>query len=656
MKLPAQPRVSALTRCTAALALAGFSMTTLAQSAPVQTPAAQPSQNQPSSQSSSDTAKTKPISETLSRSQRQQAEDAYLAGARLLDRKDLEGAEEQFTKAAKLNPGNHDYTQAAALAHQERVTDLVQQAGKARLLGQKEKANALLAQAHQLDPENALVQERINEGALARAFRPEIEPWLRSGPELAGPIELQPNKSLQSFHLRSNAQDVAGKVLQSYGIRATFDDSVTHDDLRFVLDDVAYAQAVPILLQMMHAFAVPLDATSVMIANDTPENRQRYERQLEETVYVPGMSNEAMDSLGNVIRQVFEVKQLTVEKNSGNLVLRAPEDTLKAVNLTLADLMDDTSEVMIDLRLYAVDTTRQRNIGGQTPQQIGIFSVASEAQQIVNQNRDLVDQAIAQGLVPANASNVTIALALIASGLVQSTLVSNTIGLFGGGLTTMGVTENQGASFHLALNSSDTRGLDDIQVRVNDRETATFRIGTRYPITTATYTNGVAGAASALAGVNVNGVPASKLLAQLGTQVTIPQIQYEDLGLTLKAVPTVQKSGDITMQLDLKIESLAGSSSNNIPVLNNRAFVSTVTVTDGQTAMLVSSLTRSESAAISGLPGLGELPGFQTATADKAAEKDTSELILLVTPHIVRKRRDVLASPRIPINLPSDSD
>ena len=633
-------------------------MVTLAQTS-VQTPTAQPQQTKPSSQSSpssADTAKTKPINETLSRAQRQQAEDAYLAGARLLERKDLEGAEEQFTKAAKLNPGSHDYAQAAALAHQERVTDLVQQAGKARLLGQKEKANALLTQARQLDPENALVQERINEGALARVFRPEIEPWLRSGPELAGPIELQPNKSLQSFHLHSNAEDVARKVLQSYGIRATFDDSVTHDDLRFVLDDVAYAQAAPILLQMMHAFAVPLDPTSVIIANDTPDNRQRYERQLEETIYVPGMSNEAMDSLGNVIRQVFEVKQLTVEKNSGNLVLRAPEDTLKAVNMTLAGLMDDTSEVMIDLRLYAVDTTRQRNIGGQTPQQIGIFSVASEAQQIVNQNRDLVNQAIAQGLVPANASNVTIALALIASGLVQSTLVSNTIGLFGGGLTTMGVTENQGAAFQLALNSSDTRGLDDIQVRINDRETATFRIGTRYPITTATYTNGVAGAASALAGVNVNGVPASKLLAQLGTQVTVPEIQYEDLGLTLKAVPTVQKSGNIAMQLSLKIESLAGSSSNNIPVLNNRAFDSTVTVPDGQTAMLVSSLTRSQSAAISGLPGLGELPGFQTATADKAAEKDTSELILLVTPHIVRKRRDLLASPRVPIHLPSNSD
>lgn len=651
MKLSAQPRVSALTRCTATLALAGFTAASLAQAPPTQSP-----ENTRTSQAAAARNEKKPVSETLSQRQRQDAENAYLAGARLLDDKDLAGAEAQFAKALKLNPGNHDYAQAAVLAHQERVTGLLQQAGKALLMGQKAKADALLAEARQLDPENTMVKERIDSGALSRVFRPEIEPWMRSGPALAGPITLAPNASMQSFHLHSDSQNVIRQVLESYGIRAVFDDSATREDLRFVLDNASYGQAVPILLEMTHNFAVPLAPTSVLIAKDTPENRQRLERQLQETIYVPGMTNEAMDSLGNVIRQIFAVKQLTVEKESGNLVLRAPEDTLKAVNLTLADLIDGGSEVMIELRLYSVDTTRQRNIGGQTPQQIGIFSVASEAEKIVSQNQALVNQAIAQGLVPANASNVTIALALIASGLVQSTLVSNTIGLFGGGLTTMGLTENQGASFHLALNSSDTRGLDDVQVRVNDRETATFRIGTRYPITTASYTNGIAGASSALAGVNINGVPASKLLAQLGTQVTIPEIQYEDLGLTLKAVPTVQKSGNISMQLDLKIESLAGRSSNNIPVLNSRVFVSDVTVPDGQTAMLVSTLNRSESAAVSGLPGLGELPGFQTATADKTAEKDTSEFIMLVTPHIVRRRRDISAGPRIAINLPQDSD
>lgn len=659
MRSPSQPRRSALRRLTAVLALAGFTTVTLAQ-----TPAP-PSQNTPASQATvskaPDKTADKPVNETLSQSQRKKADDAYLAGARLFERKDFAGAEAQFKKAVKLNPGDSNYALAAAMAHSQHVTELVQQAGKARLMGQKQKADSLLTEARQLDPENNIVTEHSGTANLTRVFRPEIqpedEPWMREGPKLAGPIALAPNKSIQTFHVRADEQQLIQQVFQSYGIKSVFDESVPHQNLRFDLDNVPYEQASRILLDMAHLFSVPLDSGSVLIAKDTPENRQRFERQLQETVYIPGMTSEEMDSLGNVIRQVFEVKQLTVEKSSGDLVLRAPEDTLKAVNLTLADLLDSASVVMIDLRLYSVDTTRQRQIGGQTPQQIGIFSVASEAQKIVSQNQSLVNQAIAQGLVPANASDVTIALALIASGLVQSTLVSNTIGLFGGGLTTMGVTENQGAAFHLALNSSDTRGLDDIQVRVNDRETATFRLGTRYPITTASYTNGIAGVSpSSLAGINVNGVPASRLLAQLGTQATIPEIQYEDLGLTLKAVPTVQKSGNIYMQLDLKIESLAGSSSNNIPVLNSRVFVSDVTVPDGETAMLVSSLSKSESAAIGGLPGLGELPGFQTLTSDKTAEKDTSELILLVTPHVVRMRKDIAASPRIVVNLPHDSD
>ncbi len=653
MKLPTQPRISAFRRSTAALALAGFSAVTLAQTVD-QTPAPPSSQ---SSQSRQSAGASRPANETLTLRQRNAADDAYLAGAKLFARRDYAGAETEFAKATRLNPSESNYALALSMAHTERVTDLVQQAGRARLAGQHEKAETLMAEARKLDPENNIIPEHSGESALTRIFRPEAESWLRQAPELAGPIVLTPNGSTQSFHLHTGQQQLIQQVFESYGIRPVFDASVPQQSIRFDVDGVHYADAARILLQMTHLFAVPLSPASVLIAQDTPENRQRLVRQLQETVFVPGLSNEAMESLGSVIRQVFDVKQLTVNKSSEELILRAPEETLKAVNLTLSDLLDDTDEVMIDLRLYSVDTTRQREIGGQTPQQIGVFSVASEAQQIVSQNQTLVNQAIAQGLVPANASSVTIALALIASGLVQSTLVADTIGLFGGGLTTMGVTENQGAAFHLALNSSDTRGLDDIQVRVSNGETATFRIGTRYPITTASYTSGISGTtAASLAGVTVNGVPASSLLAQLGTQVTIPEIQYEDLGLTLKAVPIVQKSGDITMQLSLKIESLAGSSSNNIPILNSTSFQSDVTVPDGQTAVLASSVTRSESAAINGLPGLGELPGFQTLTSDKTAEKDSSELLLLVTPHVVRKRKDLIASPRIVLNLPPDSD
>ena len=257
------------------------------------------------------------------------------------------------------------------------------------------------------------------------------------------------------------------------------------------------------------------------------------------------------------------------------------------------------------------------------------------------------NQAIAQGLIPAGANDITIALALISSGLVQSSLLANTIGFFGGGLTATGITTNTSTTLQLSLSSSDTRVLDSIKLRLGDRQTGTFRSGTRYPIITSTYTSGIANLPSSLAGVTVNGVSAQSLIGQASSSVTIPQIQFEDLGLTLKATPTAQRSGQVTMQLDLKIEALASGSLNSIPVLANSQFVSTVTVKDGESALLASSLSRNESAAISGLPGISELPGFQTATANRTTETDTSELVLLITPHVVRHRSNIVAGPRI---------
>jgi type II secretory pathway component GspD/PulD (secretin) len=109
------------------------------------------------------------------------------------------------------------------------------------------------------------------------------------------------------------------------------------------------------------------------------------------------------------------------------------------------------------------------------------------------------------------------------------------------------------------------------------------------------------------------------------------------------------------MHLDLKIEALTGGSVSNIPILNSQQFASDVTVDDGDTAVMVSSLTKSESASINGYPGLADLPGFQTATADRTTLTDSSELILLITPHVTRRRPNLSAGPRIAINLPEPS-
>lgn len=586
----------------------------------------------------------------------QAASDAYLAGARLLDRKDLAGAETKFAKAIKINPANSEYSLALSLTREHHLTDLVQQSGKARLLGENSKADSLLAEARRLDPQNSIVTQHDDPGPLPVAGVTQTDPMILQTATITGPIELAPGPERQNFHLRSDLQETVRRVASGYHIRPVFDESVSRSEtLRFDLEDVTYTQAMPILLSMTHLFAVTLDAHSVLIAKDTSENRARLERQIQETVYVPGLSTEQLNELGNLIRQVFDVKQLTVEGGFGTLLIRAPQDTLTALNLILADLIDGGAQVMVDVKLYAIDKTRGRETGANVAQNFGVYSVAGAAADLVKNNQALVNQGITQGLIFATDSDITKALKLIASGLVQSSLLTQTIGFFGGGISQGGITAGSSPSFKLSLNSSESRALDTIQIRVGDRQAANFRAGTRYPITTATYSSPVSSATAAqLAGITINGISAASLLAQYGgsTQQTVPQIQYEDLGVTLKATPTVQKSNRVAMHLDLKIEALAGGALNGIPILANRQVVSDITVADGETALLVSTLSKTEARAISGIPGLGELPGFQDATTDRITERDSSELVILITPHIIRRRSNTLAGPRIAFTLP----
>jgi len=134
-------------------------------------------------------------------------------------------------------------------------------------------------------------------------------------------------------------------------------------------------------------------------------------------------------------------------------------------------------------------------------------------------------------------------------------------------------------------------------------------------------------------------------------------IQYEDLGITLKTKPTVMRSGLVRLSIDMKIEALTGTSLNNIPVLTSSVYTSDITVPDGQTVVMLSDMSKTESAAISGLPGLGELPGFQQTLSDTMKTTDNSELFLLITPHLVRHRSNSMASRAIPFqtSVPADN-
>jgi len=583
------------------------------------------------------------------------AEDAYVAGAKLLERRDVEGAEKEFVRAAQLNPENRDYLRAAVTMRESRVTALVQRAGKARIMGKDQEAEGLLAQAREIDPDNDLLKQHPVPGSWKAGKRGPVDPvssWLVEGPRLAGPIVLTPKSGVKSFHIHGQLTDVMRQVANAFGIQTSFDESIRAVTVRFDLDDVTYAQAMHVALQMGGAFAVPVDATKVLLAKDTAEKRASLEHLVQETIYLPGLANTQVTDVGNMIRNVFEVKQMSVSTNFNTIVLRAPEETIRVLNLTLADLMDGGSQILFDLKLYTIDKSVTRNMGVTIPNQVGAYSVDSAANSLVAANQSIVNEAISEGLITSTASNLEIAAALIYYGLATSSLLSGTVAFLGNGISATGLySSDLAGNLNLALSSSDTRALDDIQLRVGDRESATFRAGEKYPITQSTYTTSGTTSGTALAGATIGGVSVASLLAAATTE-TIPQIQYEDLGITLKATPTLGRFGQISLHLDLKIESLEGTSIDNIPILNNTAFTSDITVQDGSTATLVSNLTRSQSAAVTGIPGLSDLPGFQSSP-DLLKTTDESQLVIVLTPRIVRKRKDERVGPQIPMAVPA---
>jgi general secretion pathway protein D len=611
------------------------------------------------------------------------AEDAYLAGAKRLEHDDLDAAESEFTRALKLNPENRNYAIAVAVAREHRLAELVGQSTRARQAGDSEKADTLLAEARAIDPESPIVLEHSEPVLFASASRPAAaqgqgvgsrggdagapppaladrtrmiadadirEPWRIEAPELAGAIRLTPSDQVKTFHLRGTSDDVIRNVASSFGIATVIDD-LDRKDVQFDIDNVRYAQAMDLLMSMTRAFAVTVDPTTVMVAKDSSANRQRLERQLEETIYLPGSTNDQINEIAQVVRNLFEVKQATVQTGLGSIVVRAPEEIIDPMNKTIEGLVEANSEVMVEVKMYEVDTTKMTNVGATLPTQFSAFNVGQEAASIVSSNQTLVQQAIAQGLISASASNLEIALALIGAGLVQSSLATNLIGVVGGGLLQTGISASSSLNFNLALNSTDTRALDDVQMRVGNRQSATFREGTKYPITSSTYTTGLSTSSSALSNATINGVSVASLLSQYtgGSSATIPQVTYEDLGVTLKTTPVVEKSGRINLLLDMKIEALSGSTNDGNPILESRQFASDITVADGESAMMVSSVSKTETAAMSGIPGLSELPGFQMPTQVNT-EKDTSQLVVLVIPHVVRRRSDMMASPRIPVH------
>jgi len=121
-------------------------------------------------------------------------------------------------------------------------------------------------------------------------------------------------------------------------------------------------------------------------------------------------------------------------------------------------------------------------------------------------------------------------------------------------------------------------------------------------------------------------------------QQPYPGAEYEDIGVKIKATPTLHPNGDVTLQLDFEIRALSGTNINGIPIISNRTLSQTVRIKEGEPTIVSGLLNNQEMNAIAGLPGLANLPGVGYAFGQRNNTVQDTELLILITPRKMRLR------------------
>ncbi len=120
-------------------------------------------------------------------------------------------------------------------------------------------------------------------------------------------------------------------------------------------------------------------------------------------------------------------------------------------------------------------------------------------------------------------------------------------------------------------------------------------------------------------------------------QTPYPASEYVDLGVKIKATPTLHPNNEVTLLLEFEIRALAGSSVNGIPVISNRTLTQTVRVKEDEPTLIGGLTDTEETRSITGLPGFAEIPAVGYLFGSRNNSLQDTELLIVVTPRKMRR-------------------
>jgi general secretion pathway protein D len=126
----------------------------------------------------------------------------------------------------------------------------------------------------------------------------------------------------------------------------------------------------------------------------------------------------------------------------------------------------------------------------------------------------------------------------------------------------------------------------------------------------------------------------------------VSSINYQQTGVILEVTPRVNSGGLVTLDVMQDVSSVATGITTpgvNSPTFNERNVSSRVVVQDGQTIGLAGLITDSASLGNQGIPWLKDVPILGLLAGNQNNTRQRTELLILITPHVVHDQRDARA-------------
>lgn len=548
---------------------------------------------------------------SVSKKDHEAAEQEYKHAVEMQKSGQLEDAVAAATRATLFDPANVGYATFREILKQEVVNRFLDRGNSMADAGDRDGAAAQFKLGLAEDPYNTYLQQRL------RDVSPQIKSEHDRTLELLASVDdinLTPQTTKRTLHLSGDTRSVYTQLGKIFGITFQFDTNFISRPMQFDIDNVDFFFAAQLLGKMTKTFWSPLTAEDALVANDTQENRASYERMSMRSYYLGGISSPTdLNDIANILRTILDIRFVIVEPAKNVISVRAPREKVAIASSLLDSLLDVRPEIMLEVNEYEIDSDNLRTYGLSLPTSFQVFNIPSEIRRVLGGDAQAVINQLNQtGTIDPSKISASSLSNLAGSPLLLPFL------FFGKGLSLTGFTVPS-IPAQLSQTKSFSTNTERAQLRAVDGEAATFRVGSKFPIVSSNF-NTVA--FSARGSVSAG---------------SIPQFTFVDLGLTLKVTPHYHSDGDVKLDFEMEIQGLGAVSFNSIPELTTRSFKGNITTMEGEPSVVMGLLTDSETKSTSGYPGIGQIPGLQAVLNTNNRDRAHTEIIVVVTPRVVRK-------------------